>query len=104
MLVCESVRAIDNKHFDIALESIDKALELFPTNKETRFYRITVLVGKFQENGAIELLDGVTKKLEEFIKEKKNEHMLYYFRGILALFKQEFMNALHDFEKVVSGV
>ena len=100
MLVCESVRFIDAKQYDASLSNIDKALALFPNNKETRFYRIIVQVAKYQETNSPELDQEIIKRLDEFIKEKKNEHMLYYFRGILGLFKQDFMNALRDFEKV----
>jgi len=102
MLVCESVQAIDNKNYEQAIDYIDKALELFPQNKETRFYRITIQVAKYQATGDLSMLTKVSKSLDEFIKEKKNEHMLYYFRGVFRLFKQEFMNALKDFEKAIN--
>ncbi len=101
MTVCEAVRAIDNEQLDQAIKCINKALELFPNNKETRFYRITIQVGKFKDSDAPELREEISKSLDGFIKEKKNEHMLYYFRGIFGLYKQEFMNALRDFEKAI---
>lgn len=100
--MCEAVKAVDKKEFESALTQLDTALELFPNNKEARFYRITVLVAKYQENYAPELLVTISQRLSQFVAEKKNEHMLYYFCGILGLYKQEFMNALNDFEQAIN--
>lgn len=101
-LVCESTKAIDEDDYDTALSTIDEALELFPENKETRFYRITVQVAKYQRSESTELEGKILKNLNEFIHDKKNEHMLYYFRGIFRLHKQDFGKALKDFDKAVS--
>lgn len=101
MLVCEALKTIDQKKYSEGVKKLSEALELFPANKETRFYNITVLVNQFQdEQGSDSLLEKITTELNNFIQEKKNEHMLYYFRGILNLYKQDFMLALKDFEKV----
>ena len=100
-LVCECVKAIDEEKYDEAISCIDDALELFPENKETRFYRITIQVAKFQICEDPELGEIIAKRLNEFIKDKKNEHMLYYFRGILRLFQQNFSKALKDFSKAI---
>ena len=100
-LVCESLQAIDKRNFDLAIKTIDEALTLFPDNKETRFYRITIQVEKYQGCEDPELGKIITRNLNEFIKDKPNEHMLYYFRGILRLFQQDFSKALKDFNKAI---
>ena len=101
MLICEAVKAIDKKNFDVAIKNIDAALELFPDNKETRFYKITIQVCKFQECEDPELGKTIGRRLNEFIKDKQNEHMLYYFRGILNLYQQNFAKALKDFTQSI---
>jgi tetratricopeptide (TPR) repeat protein len=101
MFVCEAVKAIDKKDFDVAIKNIDAALELFPDNKETRFYRITIQISKFQECEDPELGKIIIRRLNEFIKDKQNEHMLYYFRGILRLYQQDFAKALKDFTQSI---
>jgi len=100
MSVCESVKFIDKKDHNKALKFLDQALELFPNNKEAKFYKIAILVEQYQENSSEDIMQTISDLLDSFIKEKKNEHMLFYFRGILELYKQEYMNALRDFDKV----
>ena len=102
MLVCKAINAIDIKDFHSAIKHIDKALELFPQNKETRFYRITIQVEIYKETNNPELERSLLRNLDEFIRDKKNEHMLYYFRGLLYLYKQEFSNALKDFNRAIN--
>jgi len=101
-LVCESTKAIDENNYDVAVKTINEALKLFPENKETRFYRITVQVASFQQSEDPDLEFRIIKNLNDFIKEKKNEHMLYYFRGIFRLHKQDFSKALKDFDKAIN--
>eukprot|EP00826_Nyctotherus_ovalis_P013605 TRINITY_DN13709_c0_g1_i5.p1 TRINITY_DN13709_c0_g1~~TRINITY_DN13709_c0_g1_i5.p1 ORF type:complete len:363 (+),score=104.01 TRINITY_DN13709_c0_g1_i5:921-2009(+) len=101
LLICQSVNSIDDSEYDAAIQRIDKALELFPENKETRFYRIAALVAKYQAVSSQSLYAQIAASLDSFIAEKKNEHMLYYFRGILRLHQQEFTSALKDFNKAI---
>lgn len=100
-LICQSVNSIENCEYDAGIGKIDEALELFPSNKETRFYRIAALVAKHQAAPSHSLHAQIAASLDSFIAEKKNEHMLYYFRGILRLHQQEFASALKDFNKAI---
>ena len=48
------------------------------------------------------LLTRIKAELDAFINDRKNEHMLYYFRGILSLYLHQFFNAISDFERVTN--
>jgi len=50
-----------------------------------------------------EILKIVSSELDKFIKERPKEHMLYYFRGILLLYKHDFENALENFDTAIEG-
>lgn len=103
-LVCEGIKYSNESNFDKSIDIIDAAIKMFPSNKETQFYRISIKVAKYMKAfSETKLLNSITEDLDKFIKDKPSEHMLYYFRGILLLYKQEFDNALKDFNTAIEG-
>lgn len=101
VLLCHAFKAANAKKYKKALGDVNKALDIFPQNKEARFYQITFKVNMLQAKNSKKLAKEIEGDFSSFIKDKDSEHMLYYFRGLFKLYKQNFTSAIEDMTKAM---
>lgn len=109
-LLCKGLIAMQAKEHEQALSYFVEAHKVSPRNREIIFYKSSAMIMVYMEVAekvelSVSQIRGYMRTIQgEYITSVrllKNDHFLYFYRGLLNLYMRNFEAALHDLDRAV---